>query len=520
MLNQIPTVPGVMHFVQRFYMYVAVEYTIDRQVIKWKPEPSLQRNLDLYKTQHQQFRELIERENNQGMVWFWLDMALNDYPAKQAWESENRVQQAWQHLSLYCEESCYRAASQVWNEGKYQCWEEYIFLARCFIYNREKFRTVLLKYDPRNSSLNTYITEVLYRTIKSESVNAKFSKWRLLCKKSSKELREALVRYGIFEPDISRFLFARRYFKQVYQINKTQNPANRSGQRWVEPSYEDFEEAARYYNGEKHLAFAPHQVTAGCDVMGEELQGWMEICITALQSYPNSINTNISIEALTEKGREIELTGFCDPELEDLTPKPESIYQQTEPRLNQELLAFNDEQQEILHLYYGLGWNQTQIAVKFGVTQGAIARRLQTIEKKLVNTLYTLKSPPQWVTSYITTWLESNYETPRHSDLIHVALVAAIRRLDVQAKELLRLYYGEKLGAKETCVVYNRRYRLDIHLNEMTEYLQKIQCQLESALIQEIDTMLKQFLDKWLSRRYKNNSDSADQGQSILEKIR
>ncbi len=514
MLNQMPTLPNIMH-VHRFYMYMAVENTISRVAVQWKPEPHLQRNIVLYKNQHDYFAELLDQGNEQGIVLFWLDMALNNYPVKQNWEPENRVKIAWQHLSLYCEESCYRAASQMWKESKHKCWEEYIFLARCLIYNTEKFRAILAKYDPSHSLLYTYITEVLRKTIKDEGAIAKFSKWRLLCKKSSKELSEALIRYGRFEPDISRFLFARKYFKQVYQINKSQNPATRSGQRWVEPDSNDFQEAAQYYNGEKCLAFAPHQVAVGRDVTGEELQGWMEICIAALQNYPNSINPSISLEVVSAGGREIELDGVyhpvCHLEFEDLTPEPESIWKQTEPILLTELLALNSEQQEILYLYYGLGWNQKQIAVKFGVTQGAIARRLQTIEKKLVNTLYTLKRPAQWVTSYITTWLESNYETPRHTDLIHVTLVAAIKKLDVQAKNLLHLYYGQKMNAN---VISDR---LNISLDEVTEYLQKAQCQLESALIHEIDAMLKKFLNKWLHKSYKHNTFKPC--QNILEPI-
>jgi RNA polymerase sigma factor (sigma-70 family) len=540
MLNQMPTLPNPGYFFRRFYLYMAVDRKVGRSVIQWKPESHLKRNINLYQIKHDYFSRLLNQDNDtpkeslsrrsdtlrvacfpggvydRGMVKFWIDIALNDFPAKQAWEPENRVKKAWEHLSLYCEESCYRAASQVWKDTKYQCWEEYIFLARCLIYNTEKFRTILTKYDTSASSLHTYMTEVLRKTIKDEGAIAKFSKWRLLCKKSGKELKEALIRYGIFEPEISRFLFARNYFKQIYQINKIQNPANRTGQRWVEPDINDFQEAARYYNGEKHLAIAPHQVAAGKEVTGEELQAWMEICITALQSYPNSINPSISLDVLSATGWEVEFIGVSAPldrlEFEHSSLESGNICQETETVLLTELLALNYEQQEILYLYYGLGWNQKQIAAKFGVTQGAIARRLQTVEKRFVNTMYNLKRTPEWVTSYITAWLKSNYETPKHTDLIHVALVAAINKLDIQAKNLLHMYYGQKLG---TDVISDR---LGISFEEVTEYLQKTQCQLETELIQEIDGMLKKFLNIWLRKRCKHHISKLNQDR--LETIR
>ncbi|MEA5573005.1 sigma-70 family RNA polymerase sigma factor [Calothrix sp. UHCC 0171] len=525
MLNQIPTLPNPDYFVQRFYLYMVVDQKVSRAVIQWKPELHLQRNIKLYQIKHDYFSRLLNQGSDarkeslceHEMVQFWIDMALNDFPAKQAWEPENRVKKAWEHLTLYCEESCYRAASQVWKDSKYHCWEEYIFLARCLIYNTEKFQKILAKYDTRASSLHTYMTEVLRKTIKDEGVVAKFSKWRLLSKKSSKELSEALIRYGIFEPEISRFLFARKYFKQVYQINKIQNPANRSGQRWVEPDSNDFQEAARCYNGEKNLAIAPHQVAAGKKVTGEELQAWMEICIAALQKYPNSINPSISLEVLSASGREIEFVGVSHPsrhlEFEDSSLEPGNICKQTETVLITELLALNPDQQELLYLYYGLGWNQKEIAAKFAVTQSAIARRLQTIEKRLVNTLYTLKSPPQWVTSYVKTWLESSYETPKYTDLIHVVLVATIKKLDVKVKDLLHMYYGQKLDVNIICD------RLGITLDEVTEYLQKTQYQLETALIQEIDVMLKKYLNIWLRKMCKHHISKPNQKQNILETI-
>ncbi|MDF5706624.1 MAG: sigma-70 family RNA polymerase sigma factor [Nostoc sp. S4] len=491
---------------------MTVDNSISRRAIQWRPELHLQRNIDLYKTQHDQFATLLNQKSEQGLVQFWLDMALNNLPSKYNWEPENRIEKAWEHLSLYCEESCYRAASQVWKENQSKCWEEYIFLARCLVYNSGKFREILAKYDPTISPLYGYMIEVLRKTIKEQGAVAKFSKWRLLCKKSHKELKEALIRYGIYEPEVSRFLFARKYFKQVYQFNKIQNPATRSGQRWVEPDSNDFQEAAQYYNAEKLLVIAPHQVAVGKDVTREQLQGWMETCITALRNYPQSITPNISLEVRDVVSYKIESDKSFYLEIEDSRPEQESFYQQTEARLKHELLALNEDQQEILYLYYGLGWNQKQIAAKFAVTQGAIARRLQTIERRLINAVYSLKQPPQWVTGYVTTWLKYNYETPNLSDLIHAALVTAVKRLNTQSQNLLRLYYGHKLDintiSKQLCIIP------DI----VNELLYQISSELELALLKELDLMIIKFLNIWLTKQYKyiQNKNLCLQTQKLI----
>ncbi|MEH1945140.1 MAG: sigma-70 family RNA polymerase sigma factor [Nostoc sp.] len=498
MLNQLPILSSLQHLVHRFYMYMTVDNSIGRRAIQWKPEPHLQRNIDLYKTQHEQFAALLHQKNEQGLVQFWLDMALNNSPEKYNWEPENRIQKAWEHLSLYCEESCYRAASQVWKANQYKCWEEYIFFARCLVYNPLKFREILAKYDANVSPLYAYIIEVLRKTIKDEGAVAKFSKWRLLCKKSNKELKEALIRYGICEPEVSRFLFARTYFKQVYQFNKIQNPATRNGQRWLEPDSNDFQETAQYYNTEKLLAIAPHQVAVGKNVTGEQLQGWMETCITALRNYPQSIAPSISLEVMDGVSYTIESDEGFYLEIEDSPPEQKSLYQQTETVLQHELLALNEDQKEILYLYYGLGWNQKQIAAKFAVTQGAIARRLQTIERRLINAVYSLKQPPQWVTGYVKTWLNYNYETPDYSDLIHAALVTSVKQLNTQSQDLLRLCYGQKLDTNAISK------QLHLPPDRVNELLLQTNCELEIALLKEIDIIIRKFLNFWLNKQYKD----------------
>ncbi len=518
-----PKLPSRQNLIGRFSMYMTVENNQGRSTIKWKTEPHLQSNIELYKSRHKKFASLFNQEDNgRGLVHFWIDMAFKDLPPKEEWEPENRVQKAWKHLTVYCEESCYWAAeklsSDIWKEDKYQSWEEYLFFARCLIYDDTKFRHILAKYNSKNSSLDTYVTAVLIKDIKNEAAVAKFSKWRLLHKKSDKELKEALSRAGSYEPEISRFLLARKYFKQVYQMNKIQNPAKRTGQKWQEPDSADFAEAANYYNAQMLLPSAPHEVATGLNVTGEQLRASMEICIKALQNYPKSITPRISLEALQEKAYEAEPDNNyleileCDLLEESIVEDSEnqgSLNKQTESTLHEQLLSLKGEQQEILLLYYGLGLNQKQIADKFQVTQGAIAHRLKTIELKLLKTLSALSQPPEWVSQYVALWLFRNYQAPIYSDLIHDALVKAIKKLEPQEQEVLRLAYGQKLDRQ---IIANQ---LGISQPELMDTLRKTKSKLEAALIKEIDNLINKYLQIWLPKISKAVVKSACQHLGI-----
>lgn len=494
--------PNRQNLVDKFSMYIKLESNNGHLNLQWQSQPYLKRNMELYQSRHEQFANLFnQKDSTREIVQFWIDMAFNDLPQQQDWEPINRVAKAWEHLKIYCEKSCYEATKQVlkdtWQAHINESWEEYLFICRCLIYSDNKFRHILEKYNSRTSLLDTYITGVLIKTIKDEAGVAKFSKWRLLYKKSDKELKEALLRDGRYEPEISQMLFARKYFKLVYQMNKVQNPATRVSKKWPEPDSSDFAEAAQYYNAEKLLVCAPHEVAISANTTGEQLKAGMEICITALQNYPKSITPRCSLEALKDAGCEfdaLELGLISVDKLEDCTHQQSSLINQAEAILQQQLQALKPDQQEILLLYYGLRINQQEIAEKFHVTQGAIAHRLQTIERKFIKSLYSLKSPPIWVSKYVERWLANNYKAPIYADLIQATLVVAEKKLAPPEREILQLCYAHNL---EPQVIANQ---LGINQSLVQEILQKTQAKLEAAVIQEIDILIKKFLQIWLAK--------------------
>ena len=515
MFSQAPKLPcrGIQ---EKFYQYINVGSDKAYSTIQWKSETNLKRNLELYKSQHEKFIYLLNQQDNmRELVQFWIDIALKELPPQESWEPANRVKKAWEHLTVYCEESCYHAAFQVWKDDRTQSWEEFIFLARCLIYDHDKFRKILAKYDSVSSSLDAYITKVLVNNIKDKTSVSKFSKWRLFSQKSEKELKEALSRSGIYEPDVSKFLFARKYFKQVYQMNKLQNPAHEKGQTYPEPDDADFEEVANYYNTEKSLVWAPHEVSAGGQITVEQLKSWIETCIKALQNYPKSIIPSVSLEFLQQKGHEIE--SLSNEEISEsnlLSDQTEiGIAKETETALKQRLLALKIDQQKILILYYGLGLNQVNIADKFQVTQGTIASRLKTVESKLLKTLSELSQPNQWVSQYVNGWLVRNYRTPDYSNLIDIALVEAIKKLDEYEKEVLRLCYGQKIDKKIIGDKFNMQEKA------FTAFLITIQVKLEIALIKEIEKQIHQYVKLWLLKVYGDVVKSACHDLNIILRL-
>lgn len=467
--------------------------------IRWKSETYLQRNIELYKSKHEKFVYLSSQEDNiRELVQFWIDMALYDLPPQENWEPSNRVQKAWEHLTVYCEESCYYAASEVWKVDQSQSLEELIFLARCLIYDRDKFQNILVQYNNVNFSLDTYITKIIINTVKDKTSIGKFSTWRLFVHKSDKELKEALHRDGRCEPEISRFLFARKYFKQVYQMNKLQNPAVTKGKKFPEPSETDFIEVVDYYNTEKLLSGAPHEVAAGGNITVEQLKAWIEVCIAALYNYPKSIASSFSLEALQDAGREFEAPSQEIFEVGNRgSTKDTSLVNKAEAALKQQLYSLKPDQQKILLLYYGFELNQTQVADKFKVTQGTIAARLKTIELKLIKTLSQLSQPSEWVSQYVTGWLVSSYQSPVYSDLINVALVEAIKKLEQREKEVLRLCYGQKMHQKDIA------NQLQVTESDLALITNNAKAKLENYLIKEIDCIIIRYLKVWLSNTCK-----------------
>ncbi|OCQ91144.1 hypothetical protein BCD67_25435 [Oscillatoriales cyanobacterium USR001] len=493
-INQesIPRLPERRENAQHFFSYLMLVTHNGRPVIQWQSQRYLERNFKLYQQRNQQLLSLCCQPNqSKNLAEFWREIAIDPSPIPQEWEPQNRQILALEHLASYFETECYHAARTVWLKSKDWSWDEYLCCARVFIYNFNNLLRLLRSYDlSHQTSLDTYIQQTLIQVIQSEAGIGKFSRWRLLADKSDKELREALQRFGYQEPNISQYIFARKYFKQVYRLNKVNNPAIRKpGQKWPDPDSQDFQLAAECYNAEKSLSIAPHEVSAGSNITGEQIQAWMKICISALQNYPISINYQLlpDIPELPNPDRvESEDSGRFAGEL----PK------KVNSAFGKKLKSFKPEKHKILLLYYGAGFNQTQVAKELQVDQSGISRKLKSITLELLLTLLEISQPDKWVKDCVAGWLKKDFCAPSHSDLIEMALVEAIKELEFKEQEVLRRRYGRGESAEKIAC------DLSIDLSEINDLISQAQQKLQANLMKVLNSWVKEYVEKWLEKFY------------------
>lgn len=507
--ESMPKLPDRRDNGENFFTYLVLASHNSRSAIRWQNSTELKRNFELYQERNQELSQLCGHpDRSKNIAEFWRQIAINA-PSQIAedWEPRNRQRLALEHLASYFEESCYYAAKKVWLQSSDRPWEEYLYCPRVFLYNFDNLLRLLSSYDiSHQTSLDTYVQQSLRKFIRSELGIGKFSPWRLLDTKSDIELGEALQQYGYREPDLSKFKFARKYFKKVYRFNKVNNPAIRQrGQTWPDADIEDFQAAAECYNVEKFLPSAPHEVSAGGNISPEQMQKWMKLCIRALQNYTNFINYPQSLEVvqvLQEKGHKVGLDKF-DPQKSSIydiesTDNPAwKIYRLLDSAFRKKLETFKLEQHKMLLLYYGAGFKQKQLEIPLGIDQTSISRKLKRMKIQLLETFGNLSQPHQRVDEYVVGWLHKDFRAPQRSEYIPAALVEAIGELDSQEREVLRLRYGQKLAEE------NIANLLGMNLLELAATISQAQHKLQAKLISLLNVWETKYVEIWLGEFYK-----------------
>ncbi|BAZ10736.1 putative group 3/4 sigma-70 RNA polymerase sigma factor [Calothrix sp. NIES-4071] len=490
--KNIPALPKRENNTHKFFTYLILNNKTRFSSLQWKNQPTLQRNIKLYEQMHSEFHNLCnQQDKGNGIAHFWRSLALNEQTPV-SWEPTNKTQLAWEHLASYFEEKCYWTAKDLCRDSNLEAWEEFLCLARLLIYNPLKLREVLVRYDPSRSNIDAYVSEALTNYVKSETAQNKFSRWRLLYNKSDKELKEALQVLGRNQPEISQFIFARKYFKQVYLINKVKNPARKTGQKWLNPDAQDFEQSAQCYNAEKLSKSAPHEVSISTNVTGTEIQQWMEVCIQALEQYPNSILPQFSLEALQSAGfeaksesvqtiEEIECQNAFD--IEEISKEEFYLSEKINSALSDHLITLKPDVQKILFLYYGFKLNQKQLAEILNMNQSSISRSIAKSTLSLLDKISAISQPQLWTRDYVKRWLKQSYQAPTHSDVIQASLVSAVKNFSVEERELLQNYSSQQVNQSQ--------------LNEVVSKLQ-------DNLLLDINNLTKKYIDKWLTNYYKS----------------
>lgn len=502
----IPILPERRNNTEVFCTYLMLDTQNCPPLIKWQNIPALKRNFELYQKHNQTFRQLLSQQNTiQSLSMFWRNIIIASAPILEEWEPKNSRKLALQHLASLFEKNCYYASKKVWLNSQDRSWDEYLSSARIFVYSSDNLVKVLKSYDEAQATLDTYLQQTLIKEIKNYQI-CKFSQWRLVVKKSDKELREALQRAGYQEPYISQCIFARKYFQQVYRFNKVQNPALRkSGDKWLEPDSEDFQAATECYNAEKSLSCAPHEVSAGSSISIEQMQAWMKTSIEALKKYDQVIiysSENIqNVSPIIQPQDSDKLWDASEPEIISL--EAEESDSEANPLLNQTKLDFHEQldrlkpdQHKILLLYYGVGLKQKQLETQLGTSQSAISRRLNTIKKQLLRTLIQQSQPQAWVTNYVVEWLHKDFRAPRRSDLIEAALVQATKKLTVEAQHILFRRYGQQLNEQQIASQFG------LSLLDIKTIIAESQHKLQAYLIKELPLWEKEYVEEWLKSFY------------------
>ncbi len=505
--ENIPRLPKRLNNSDVFCTYFILKTDNYPEFFEWKNDNRLKRNFELYKKNNEVFAQFCSQSNDiENILEFWKNLVIDASLIVQQWERPDRKQLALGHVRSYLETSCYHAARQVFSTSKIRSWDDYLSSARIFIHNSDKIVKLLKSYDSSQASLKTYIENILIQEIRNSEDICKYSPWRLLVKKSEVQIREALQRYGIQEANISQSVFGRKCFKPVYMFNKVNNPLlRRSGDKWLDPDSEDFQAAAESYNAEKSLSSAPHEVSAGSNISGEQIQAWMKTCIKALQEYEKPIVHNT--ENINELSQEIEPQDSdggsnnsdskkINLEAEKSDSEPNQRFKQTKSAFHQELDRLRLDQHQILLLYYGFGLNQKQIEIQLKVNQSSISRRLSNIKKRLMTTLTQQSQPDKWVRNYVVEWLHKSFCSPRYSELLEAALVEAIKELHPSERQVLFLRYGEQVNEQ------NIASKLGINLLDVNAIIDTSQYKLEAYLINELPHWEKECMEGWLKEFY------------------
>jgi len=435
----------IENFKAKFYKLIKIkdDFTLEKE-----DDPDLKQNFKKYQDNHKVLQSLSPPDHRRILENFFINMGLNDQPAKEKWEPENRIEIAWKHLQCFCEESAYKATKQIVgaiklgqknlqkedrnkddlyqlstvipeNYDKRELMLKALFVARDFIYHQEKFKQIISKYEPGKASLEYYVQGVLENVIK-DNLNFKFSKWRRLKAASDRELEKSLLEYGVESYLITKIKFARKYFKQVYTMNRiTNNVSRKSGDKYPEPETSDYEESVKLYNSERKQPFSPYEVSSSPEITTEELEKWIEICYKALsyRALHQATSNNYLDESVTSNK-----DGF--------PIRDKSKYQITGLNLDfKPVIKLDKRRQRILIYYYGFKMKQKDIAGIFSLTQSAISRHIGEINKVFIdnflNILYGLNPPDKWAKNYVNYWLDTKYKNPTYSDWVHHILMDA-----------------------------------------------------------------------------------------------
>ena len=277
----------------------------------WITEKKLRKNIDRYCDRDPNFSELCQEEDVLAIVWYFLNLALQDMPL-QPWErGTDTITLARKHILSNFEEACYHAS-----RSRYMSWHDfdspretfdaYWEIGRSILINLNVVKQILSSYDPSKSDLGHYACGVLSLKIREEyyrrTGQGKRTIWGALKAENKKNLRLALQHFGLREAEIERHIFARYCFFEVYQ------PVGKGNRlKFVEPIDKDYQAAADLYNKKRKGKGIPPEVATGSNITRIDMKRFQDNNIRALQrvskqnSHPSDSSVPQNLLVLEDK---------------------------------------------------------------------------------------------------------------------------------------------------------------------------------------------------------------------------
>ncbi|MBD2355400.1 XRE family transcriptional regulator [Tolypothrix sp. FACHB-123] len=481
---------------------------------------------------HPPFKRLMQnrlRARMEKLVQLHPDWDVNDYAHyfgeiindDSQPELEKRLAH-WHLLAYFDRDRCYLIWRSWYRLPFYAAHAESLYaLTNEHLCNREKLQQYLHKYKTSNdtrANLKTYMLGVL-RNIMRHYVNWE-SKWHLLCdvdltsrrklQKAEERITEVLKNSGSKEPEISQYLFAWRYFVPVYKNNRVYHPNRREGEKWPEPEFSDFVEAAKDYNSQRFQPGAPLQVAVGAAVTPAMIQQWMNICIAALQQ--SSQITEVSYDAINVQQPDLKsISSWEALEQEEKPTEIDQILHREIAAIEQNLDSVRSQipqssRQAVMPLCYPhrlVLLTQEQFSSKIGVHQGTISRFIsKNVEAPLLEKFQELTSERINSSAYVKTFLTEKFAHLDSANPIEVQLIAAIANLDPESQQILKLSYGQQINLTELTQILSQEQ--PISQQQAQQKLTLAQNQLEKSFLKLLNQWQTNYIKSWLKNYYQN----------------
>lgn len=350
----------------------------------WISDPRLRRSMQ----QALQQQPADAQTSEQFWVLYWYKV----------WEGQ-LSNLARDHLGAYLQEACYWAAQKA----AAQLATPQYGLTDYFQIAIAQVNKVLKGFNPQQGfSLKNYasvtFSSVIKDLLRQRQAVDRCTHWALLRKLSQKRLVEALQNQGL-SPEIDRYVLAWQCFKSLYvPVQAT------ATSKLPRPDPDTWEAIAQLYNQER----LSQLIVPGPSQSPEVLEQWLLSSAKAarLYLYPAIVSLNAPKPGWESGEFQDDLIAGELP-LPALIAQEEDQSRQAQQRqlrhvLVKALSQLDPPAQEMLHLYYGEGNTQQQIAQQLDIKQYTVSRRLTKARERLLLAL------AQWSQESLHTSLNSN----------------------------------------------------------------------------------------------------------------